>query len=210
MKWISILVLFFSFYIPSSNAKKVKTELAPTKINSVTKEMKFNYTNFKEAKNENNFLKFVGKSTKFKVFTTEFEGYAKIFTVTYEQNENVIKNISISISARALDTDSDSRNEKMWKKCLDVEKFPNVSATTKDSIELVNEKTGEMEIELSIKDKKLNRKLKYSVIKATESSSPEVIFSTDFSFIEAGIEDPSILIAKVGEIFQIQGKITIK
>ncbi|MDH4468492.1 MAG: YceI family protein [Bacteriovoracaceae bacterium] len=210
MKGIFILMLFCSTYVSTIQAKPIKKDLKETKITTNVKETKFNYASFDESKNPKNFLKFTGTSTKLKMFTTEFDGYAKVFSLTYEQNGNTIKNISLSIAASSLDTDKDSRNEKMWKKCLDTEKFPTISAATKDSIDLVDNKTGEMDIELSIKDKKLNRKLKYEIKKINDDASYEITFSTNFSFIEAGIEDPSIVVAKLGEIFEIQGKATLK
>jgi len=164
--------------------------------------------NFEESESSRDYLKFIGSSTKFKIITTKFEGYAKEFTVTYDKKGANISNVVISITANQLDTDSSSRNEKMFSKCLEIDKYPNITGKLDKTILIGNNASGEAEISLTIKDKVLVRNLKYNFLE--KDGKFQIHFTTDFSFIEAGIADPSIVIAKVAEIFQIEGNITLE
>ena len=160
-------------------------------------------------KNDKNFLKFVGSSTKIGLLTTEFEGHAKDYTWTYERNGTEMKNVILKLNVSQLDTDSNKRNDKMLHQCLEVDKFPNLVAKLSGPILLKEGSSQEVPIQFFIKDKTLERKLKYTVIKYSEKGETEISFSTDFSFVEAGIKDPSIWVAKVSEMFSIMGKWTL-
>lgn len=175
---------------------------------AVRKELKFKLKSYDDAENSQDFLRFVGSSTKFKILTTKFEGYAKEFTVSYEKRDLTVSNVLITIATSQLDTNSDSRNEKMFNKCLLVDKYPLITGKLKQPIVLGAIQEGESEILLRIKDRELVRKIKYRIVEKNEKF--QIYFSTDFSFIEAGIADPSIAIAKVAEIFLIEGNITLE
>lgn len=196
MKSLNVILIMMLFLLSYN---------APSKIHSLN----FKFASFEDAeKNVQNYLKFIGTSTKFKIFTTSFTGHAKEFNISYQKSMNSISNIKIQITTNQLDTDNNSRNAKMHEKCLEVTTYPTISAEATDVVKLENDKNGEIAIQLKIRDKLLSRKLKYIVKKVDNSF--EISFSTDFSLVEAAIPDPSIAIAKVGEIFIIEGKILIK
>ncbi len=202
MKNLLILIMISSTFLHIYAKEK--------KVQFTNKELIYKYNSFDQAMDEKNYLKFKGTSTKFKVFTTEFEGVAKEFKITYSQNNNEIKDIIVSIVSLQLDTDNNSRNKKMFEKCLETEKYPNIVVTSNQTISLKDGASGELDVVLQIKDKKLSRKLNFSISEQESKGTFDISFTTDFSFIEAGIEDPSIAIAKVGEIFTISGNIEIK
>lgn len=170
------------------------------------KETIIKHGSYKEAESDSgNFLKFTGNSTKFKIFTTDFTGYVKDYRVNYIKNNNALSHIVVTIVAKEIDTDNDSRNSKMYEKCLLVEQYQTITAKILSDIVLQEVTDKEVEVELKIKDKAIVRKLNYTLSK--NEGGYQVSFKTDFSFIEAGIADPSIAIAKVAEMFTIEGAI---
>ena len=200
-----LMFSFVQFFIHSIDAKPSN----PSKLSKVERqEVKYKYSSFKEAEKEKNYLKFVGSSTKFKLFTTSFEGYAKEFSFSFDKNEMTLTNVEISIVANQIDTDNDTRNDKMYQKCLVVEKYPRITAKIPKAFILKDGEVAETDVILTIKDKDLSRKLKYTT--KENQGIFEIHFNTDFSFLEAGIEDPSIAIAKVSELFLIEGTIQLK
>lgn len=177
-------------------------------LNLCSKEMVFSFNNFKEASTAKDFLKFKGSSTKFKLITTEFEGYAKKFTFNFLIENNLLKMAKFIIDADAIDSDSSSRDEKMRNLCLKTQDFKTIEASLLENI-IIEEVTEKVtNISLSIKGKTLLRPLTYSITKV--DNAYKVDFKTDFSFVDAAIDDPSILIAKVHELFQIEGSILLK
>jgi polyisoprenoid-binding protein YceI len=205
-----LLFLVNSLFLPAQAKKIQKTTMMEKTIEPTLEkqELKFSYATFDQAKKEKNYVKFIGSSTKFKMITTEFEGYAKEFTLTYEKKGATLSNLQITLESKQIDTDNNSRNEKMYQKCLLVEKYPLITAKLTTSISLINGAEGVVEVILRIKEKDLLRKLQYSM--RDNSGTFEIQFKTDFSFVEAEIEDPSIFIAKVHELFLIEGHLHIK
>lgn len=172
------------------------------------KDLNYNFKDFNEAEKSEEFLSFTGESTKFKIITTEFSGFAKKFSMQYELKGEVLSKVIVTLEAKSIDTDNSSRNEKLYTLCLKTDSFPNIKVAIETPITLSNGSEGEVQALLTIKDKTLMRPVKYKVLKV--DAGFKVNFSSDFSFSEAGIDDPSIAIAKVHDIFQIKGVVIFK
>lgn len=166
------------------------------------------FKNYSEAETSKEYLKFLGKSTKFKLVTTEFVGFAKEFTFNYDIKNNIISNLKVIVKSSEIDTDNSSRNEKMYKLCLKADEYPEIEVSSEELIPLKEQSDGVINIRLKVKDREVFRKLTFTMLK--EEKGFRVNLKTDFSFVEAGIEDPSILIAKVHELFNIEGSLFIK
>ena len=178
-----------------------------TMVLANAKVINYSFKDYKEASVAQNFLKFNGSSTKFKIVTTEFDGFSKNFSLTYDIQKGFLENVKFTIDASSFDTDSSSRDEKLREKCLLAEQFKEIKAELVGKLALKEATDLTMEFNLTIKDKTITRPLKLSLIK-TEGGY-RVTFSSDFSFVEAGIEDPSILVAKVHETFYLSGSTEI-
>lgn len=158
-------------------------------------ELKLESKNFDQAKKAESFFKFTGESTKLGLVTTEFEGYARKAIVTFTENQNKIKDVTLQIEAKSLDTDNSARNEKMWEQSLSVEKYPIIQVTIQ-------------EIDLSLPEQTVQGVLtvrgKQTPITILVSKS-ERTFSgkSSFKLKDAGIPDPSIMIASVKDEFRI-------
>jgi len=91
-----------------------------------SKEITVESKSFEDAQKQESYFKFIGESKKFGLISTSFEGYAKKFTLSYDEKENFLQEISLLIDLKKLDTDNDSRNEKMWDLCLNTKEFPSL------------------------------------------------------------------------------------
>lgn len=158
------------------------------------REVNYHADNYRLASEAKNYIKFEGASTKFGLITTSFDGYAKDIKIDYEMLGEVIKRLSINIPIKGMDTDLDSRNEKMFIEIFDMKKYPEVVVKSSDNLIL---REGEQTIEMFfiIKDKLTKREVKIK----TEKRNGKYFISgeTTLSIKELGLPDPSIVIAKV-------------
>ncbi len=169
------------------------------------KDLKFK--NFDEAKKSKEYLFFESESTKLGLITTSFEGYPKEFQVQIIKDSNFINNVVITVNSNSLDTDSDSRNEKMYTLCLESKKFNKITFTSNQRIPL-KEHVGKFQGNLTIRDKTLMKTIKYKIYKKEKSFY--IKGSSSFSLKEYGIPDPSISVASVRDTFDVKFDLKIE
>jgi len=165
--------------------------------------------NYKEAQKKDEYLKFIGSSTKFGFITTSFEGYAKSIEISYELNEQktAIKSFVITIPNHSFDTDNSARDAKLHETCLEENKFKKLRAELKDSTPLTEAIEAKALVLLTPKDVTVEIPLTYSLTKVGEAYLLK--FKSSFSFKSVNIIDPSIAIAKVAEEFKLEGSLII-
>ncbi len=188
MKFFVALTLFFSLRLLAT-------------------ELKINYSSFEEANKSSQYLKFKGKSTKLGLITTEFIGLSKSYLLKYDIKDNKLSTLEIIIDKKMLDTDNKMRDEKMHNQSLLSEKNNEIKVRLLSSVELKEESSAVVNASIKIIEKELTLPLTYQT---KEDGNQYIIsFTTKFSFVEAGIPDPSIMVAKVDEHFSIEGKIIL-
>jgi len=160
------------------------------------KSLEINNKNYEEAKANKSFFQFAGKSTKFGLVTTTFEGYVKKFALQFDEENNNLKNIELNFLVKNLDTDNDSRNEKMWDLCLEEKKHPKIKILV-PQINL-KEKIQQIPGTMILKDKNIQ-----IVLYVKKMSEKVFLGETKFKLSELGIADPSIFVAKVSDEFKI-------
>lgn len=181
---IALLIMLTSFSL-----------LAESKIN-------LNYTSYEEAKKGSSFVVFNMESTKAGMITTSFDGVVKEATISYKKTKGSFKDIVIRIKATSLDTDNDSRNDKMYDKCLSVSKFPTIEVSIPGQVKLDNLN----DAKISIRGKIHSIKVRLSF----DKKSQEVSGSADLSLKSLQIPDPSIWIASVRDKIEVKFKIIAK
>lgn len=162
---------------------------------------------YKTAKNSKTFLKFTGKSTKLGIVTTEFDGYAKKFSISYNLDQLKIDQVKIKIDSKSFDTNSQSRNEKMNSLCLASDKFPEIIGTIPNSIDL-NVLDQMIVADFFILGQ--NRKIPMKLHLTKSDESIHFKLNGFFSLKEWNIADPSIMIAKVQDQFELEFETIIK
>lgn len=156
---------------------------------------------YKEAKANEQYLKFQNTSTKFGFITTDFDGYAKEFKITYDLAGDRLSNLEVTLPIKSLDTDVGSRDEKMHTTIMDAEKYPNLTASFTGPVNLLEE-TQSIDMTFTIKDKKITRPVSFIVNKKT--GKIQIKGTAQLGLKDMGLPDPSIAIAKVRDLFDIE------
>lgn len=162
---------------------------------------------YKNAKNSKTYLKFDGKSTKLGIITTDFDGYAKKFSITYNLAQNILDQVKIKIDAKSFDTNSSSRNEKMNSLCLESEKYPEIIGTPLTPIDLTIK---EQNIVVDFLILGQSHKIPMKLYIEKQSDLYKCKMTGNFSLKEWNIPDPSIAIAKVRDQFDLTFETFIK
>lgn len=158
--------------------------------------MKFESKSFKEAKNAPTYFMFKGESTKFGLITTSYEGYAKKGELQFEKTSEKLSNVRLKIASGNIDTDNDMRDEKMRNKCLEPQKYPEITVTIPEISMTTESQT--VDGVMTVRGKEVP--LKITITKKEDTFNGE----TSFKLSQTDIPDPSIAIAKVKEKFLIR------
>ncbi|WP_412471143.1 YceI family protein [Halobacteriovorax sp. RT-2-4] len=157
------------------------------------------YDNFEQAANAQNRIIFNMSSTKAGLITTDFQGVVKGAKITYTKDGmGSYKDISIQIDAKKLDTDNESRNEKMYEKCLEVEKNPHINVHIPGPIRLGELNKGTIEVR--------NKKHSIDIFierLASADGQMSLVGKAVLSLKKLEIPDPSIWIATVHDEIEV-------
>ena len=195
------LILFFAsvFYLNSLNAK------------SIDFQKKYKFESYKKAKeSKENYLVFKVKSKKMGFMISDIDGHVKEFEVKSNINaqKKIIKDINVKFKVKSMDTDNESRDEKLHEFCLDYKdnEFIEVKSNSNCLYENGN----------CLVDAKINILKKWYPIKIklniTSSGGIIKVNGEAISGLkELNIPDPSILVAKllnqIKIIFQVKLKL---
>lgn len=176
------------------------TLLIAINFNAFAAELNLHYKSYDDAKKAPSFVKFESESTKFGLITSSFNGYAKDVVLNYDLVSDLLSKLEVLIPVKSLDTDVDGRNEKMYDKILEAEKYPNIIVTLAEKTPL---KEGEQTINMifDIKGTKITRPVKLIISRTNGKISAKGV--TSISLKEAHLPDPSIAIAKVRDNFDL-------
>lgn len=171
------------------------------------KELNYQYKNYEAAKKAEDFILFEGSSTKLGLITTGFDGYAKEYKVSYDLVNDQVNKLGVIIPVSALDTDVESRNEKMINTILNREKFPEIQVRIIDKVILTN---GEQTLNMmfTVKDLKVIRPVVINVEKL--KGQYYVTGKSTVGIKELGLPDPSIVIAKVKDELNLKFSIHLQ
>lgn len=164
-------------------------------------EISIHNSSYEEAQKNQNFLKFQSTSTKLGFITTSFDGYAKDFKVSYEKKDETLSHLEVNFMVKSFDTDNKSRDEKMHTEIMDAEKFPNLKAAFPGQLHLT---PGNQNITMTftVKDKSISRPVALNLIQ--KNGLWFVTGKTQVGLQEMNLPDPSIAIAKVRDLFDIE------
>lgn len=169
-------------------------------------EVHYQFKDYKDAKKSENYISFESTSTKFGLMSSTFDGYAKDIRIKYSLNGKSIERLEALIESKSLDTDVDSRNQKMYSSILDTDNFPLIKIIIDEKASL-SEGEHQTNMTFIIKDKVIVKKVDYFV----EVKNGKYLISgkTSLGLKELGLPDPSIIIAKVRDLFDLKFSITI-
>ncbi len=185
-------IIFLFFFIISPNI------LAENFQNKVISE------SFNEAKAKKSKLQFIVISTKAGMFSSDVDGYVKNFSYKskFDNKNLILRDMQINFMANSMDTDGETRDEKLHNLCMEAEKYPNVEISVAGPLFLkdLKERTYDGIVKIRGKEKKFQIKL---VVNKISNNSYQINGSSSWSLKEMEIPDPSIFIAKLSDEIKI-------
>lgn len=169
-------------------------------------EIHYQFKDYKEARQSENYIKFESTSTKFGIMTSTFDGYAKDIIIKYRLNGKVVEHLETIVDSKSLDTDVDSRNNKMFNSVLETDKYPQIKIVISEKITLSAGKS-QVDMIFFIKDKQVTKKVDYVV--EVKDGKYLIQGQTKLGLGELGLPDPSIVIAKVRDLFDLKFSIIL-
>jgi polyisoprenoid-binding protein YceI len=186
------LIVFFSF-IFNSQAVEIK------KL--------YSFSNFELAQKDSNQLKFTIESTKVGLFSSDVDGYALKFSARAQINNEVLSNMEIKIPSASLNTDSDSRDEKLHDHCLSIKRYPDIKIQLKGTYDL--SKGGAKTLPGTVFIRGNERVVNVELESSSNGDFIMVQAKSVWMFSKMNIPDPSIAIAKVSDEIKINVKLQL-
>lgn len=164
-------------------------------------ELKLSSATYEEAEKADTYFKFIGHSRKLGIIGTSFEGYAKQATLSFERKGETLVGLRLRIPVAALDTDSNSRNEKMRDTCLSEKEFPEIAIRLLEPV-AVNAEQQELAGEMRVRGERVPLRLRVH-----REGGDTYKGESSFKLSDAKIPDPSIAIASVRDEFELEFRV---
>ena len=154
----------------------------------------------KASTNESNYLKFVVESTKVGLFSSRH-------SVQFDRTNMILRDMTITFKVEDMDTDHESRDEKLHTKCMGMSKYPKLTVTIKGPAFLKDKRERDYPAIVNIRGKDHEVMVKMKV----EVNEKDIIVSGSsvWSLKALEIPDPSIAVAKLSDDIRIFFKHTI-
>jgi polyisoprenoid-binding protein YceI len=167
---------------------------------------KFSYQSYEEARNGDNLIEFHMESTKAGLFTSSFIGVIKKFTMLAQVEQNQLTTATFDFAVLDMDTDHQSRNRKMYDKCFNHEQYPriNVAFTTPA---IIGEETL---IDAIMTVRGAPQRIKILLDTRKTGKTLLVSGSSEVKLSALQIPDPSIIVASVRDLVEIQFKVGLE
>lgn len=188
--------ILFLLLMPRSFAENIKAH--------------FEYKDWDQAENAQNRLQFVVESVKAGFIASDVDGYAKKFSYSadFDQKKLILKRIRMVIEVNSMDTDNQSRDEKLHNLCMSYKDFPRLELGLDEEISIKNPQTQTYQGWVNIRGKK--KKFSIELTSKLEEGILSIEGKSEWSLKEMEIPDPSIFIAKLSDSIRIHIKIQEK
>ncbi len=178
------------------------------------KELKggFSFSNYDQAKGSDTQLKFTVVSTKVGLFSSEVDGYVKSFQyqANYDDKNQILRDMVIRFDPKMMDTDGESRDEKLHEKCMEANQYPEVKVVIKSGAFLQEAREHTYSSVVYLRGKEFEVPVKMKAIFDKDSQQIIVVGSSQWSVQSMGIPDPSIAVAKLSDEIDIHFQLIIK
>jgi hypothetical protein len=167
------------------------------------------HASFKIAQQATEKVAFEIKSTKFGMVTTSVEGFVLKYKVkaNIDWNKSVATNLRLEMYTQFLNTDSESRDEKMWNHCLDYKNQGEMAVNVEGPVAFTAE-AKEYPAKIWIRGKEFPIKVTLNLEKTSEGVKSKGMAILSFKQLE--IPDPSIMIASVDDRINVSFQVELK
>ncbi len=172
----------------------------------------FSFSNYDQASNSDTQLKFTVVSTKVGLFSSEVDGYVKSFTYKAEFDDQnlIVRDMEISFDPKMMDTDGESRDEKLHALCMEADKYPTLEIAIKGPAFLKDVKENEYPAVVKIRGKEKSASVKMKASYDEDTKQIVVVGSSIWSLKEMEIPDPSIAVATLSDEIVIHFQLILK
>jgi len=187
------------------------TNLSLSKAKTINYQETFKLKTYEEAKGQSsNYLGFIVKSKKIGFITSDIDGLVKKYSIESNINidEKIIKNINVKFKITSMDTDNESRNEKLHDFCLDYKKNSNIIVKSKN-ICVYKDGSCVIDGEILIRKEWFPIRIKLKVNDAKGNEHLVVVGEAETGLKKLKIPDPSIFVAKLLDKIRIKFKVSL-
>lgn len=172
----------------------------------------FSFSNYDQAKNSDTHLKFTVVSTKVGLFSSEVDGYVKAFQyeAQYDDKNQILRQMTLRFDPKMMDTDGESRDEKLHAKCMEADKYPELKVVIESAAFLKDKREQTYNSKVFIRGQEFEVPVKMKVSFDEDSQQIIVVGSSLWSLQALGIPDPSIAVAKLSDEITINFQLIIK
>lgn len=167
----------------------------------------FSFKDFNQAKGADSYLKFTVESTKVGLFSSDVDGYVLNYKATVSENKNELRKLLVSFPAKSMNTDHESRDEKLHNLCMGANDFPEIKVSINGPLSVNGEKQV-VDALFTIRGK--NKTSPISLILKREGKHIYAEGKTVLSLKEMEIPDPSIAVAKLSDDIRIEFKLDVE
>lgn len=172
----------------------------------------YKFESFEKAQEAKSMLRFQVESTKIGLFSSDVPGFIKAFNYngSYDAKKKMLKNLVVEFKVMDMDTDNDSRDEKLHNEVINHKEFPLIKVTLPNLDSKSPSETKYTNGIINIRGKNQNITIKVTNSNVTENEIT-VEGSTTLSLKELmkiGVQDPSIAVAKLSDEIQVNFKIS--
>lgn len=156
----------------------------------------FEVPNYAEAKRSKNFLRFDMSAKILYFFKNNFSGFVKKLSVSGDFVDSQLRSAVLTFDAKALDTNIQLRNKKIFKQSLDSEKFPTVKVRLLQPIQLNGAQTttpGTVEV------RGLSHPINIQFVTKETPATYVVEGEAVLSLTQLGVPNPSNFFAKLDD-----------
>lgn len=167
------------------------------------------YQGLEEAKKGESQLIFIVESTKAGLFSSDVDGYVKEFSYSanYDEKNQILTDMKIIIKAESMDTDNESRDEKLHNLCLSVKDYPSIVVNVAGPLFLKDARPRKYQGVALIRGKE--KIFEIEMNQRFENQRITISGEATWGLKAMEIPDPSIMIAKLSDEIRIKFKINI-
>lgn len=165
------------------------------------------YPNFDKAK-ESGDLTWIVESTKVGIFSSDVDGYVLNYqySANYDEKNNILRNMVLRFPIKHMNSDNDTRDEKLHNLCLNEAKFKEIVVKIPGPLFLNQKSAKDYSGSVLIRGKE--KPFTISLSPKIEKDLFQISGETTWSLKEMEIPDPSIAVATLSD--EIRIKINIK
>jgi len=169
-----------------------------------------NYKSWELAKKASSRIQFIVESTKAGIFSSDIDGYVKRFNFSgdFDKKNLILRNMKVSFNAKEMDSDNDSRDEKLHNLCMNKKLFPIVEIIVIGPLFLKSLKPSKLPGTALIRGKK--KAFTIEIKGEYKDGQLSIGGKTVWGLKEMEIPDPSIFIAKLSNEIRINIKLVEK